>query len=143
MLTIRDMNRKLLLLVPAHWAALFDVVITITHQPADYWNGNLSRANEGNPIGAYMMGNHVSGIFVISFVWLVIIGVLGYFLPRKFANVFLLFVLMVHSWGASTWLSQFYGFWYVIVFIASNSVLFYAIQGALRVEKGVLTDELS
>lgn len=140
---MKNTNRKLLLLVPAYWAALFDIIITITHQPEEYWNGNLNRANEGNPIGAYMMGSHVSGIFVISFIWIVIIGVLGYYLPRKYANVFLLFVLIVHSWGASTWLSQFYGFWFVIVFVAFNSVLFYVIQEILYSENGVPTGNRS
>jgi hypothetical protein len=86
-------------LIPAYWAALFDIVITIVHQPDEYWQGNLTKANEANPFGAYIMANHVSGIFVISFIWLIIIGVVGRLLPYKFARVFLLFVLIAHSWG--------------------------------------------
>jgi hypothetical protein len=114
--------------IPAYWAALFDIVITIVHQPDEYWQGNLTKANEANPFGAYMMANHVSGIFVISFIWLIIIGVVGRLLPYKFARVFLLFVLIAHSWGASSWLSMYYGFWSVLAFILVNAVLFYVVD---------------
>lgn len=123
--------------VPAYWAALFDIIITITHQHPDYWKGNLDKANEGNPIGAYMMGHHVSGIFVISFIWLVIIGLAGRFLPQKYSRIFLLFVLIVHSWGASSWLSLYYGFWPVIVFTLFNAILFYTVEDLVRLKATV------
>ena len=132
-----ELKSKRLRFVPAYWAAIFDVAITIIHQPKEYWDGNLGKANEGNPFGAYMMANHVSGIFVISAIWLVIIGVVGYFLPPKFARVFLLFVLMVHTWGASTWISNHYGFWYVMAFVLFNSVLFYITQDVIQQEREV------
>lgn len=74
------------------------------------------------------MAHHVSGIFVICFIWLVIIGLVSRWLPDKYAKVFLLFVLIVHSWGASTWLSQFYGFWSVIVFMLFNAILFHRVE---------------
>lgn len=121
------MNKKdkLILIIPAFWASLFDTVITIIHQPRQYWSGDLSVANEGNPIGAFFMRNHVSGIFFISIFWLALIVVLGYYLPRKISRVFLLFTLIAHSFGASTWLSIHYGFWSVILFILINSILFY------------------
>jgi hypothetical protein len=121
-------REKLLALIPALWASLFDITITIVHQSKEYWNGNLNMANEGNPIGNFMMKNHVSGIFIISFFWLILIGVAGYYLPRKISRIFLLFALMVHSYGASTWILPNYGFWVVIVFILFNSILFYKID---------------
>jgi hypothetical protein len=136
---LKSTNQKLVSLIPAYWAALFDIIITIVHQPKEYWRGNLNKANEGNPIGAFMMGNHVSGIFVISFIWLVIIGILGYYLPRKFSNVFLLFVLIAHSWGASSWISNLYGFWYIMVFILFNSTLFYIIEDINQGRIGALS----
>jgi hypothetical protein len=119
---------KLLLLIPAIWASLFDIGITIINQPKEYWSGNLDKANEGNPIGGFLMKNHVSGLFVISFIWLIIIGLVGYYLPRKYSRIFLLFILIIHSYGASSWLSQFYGFWYAIAFMLFNAILFYIIE---------------
>ena len=121
-------QKKLLALIPALWASIFDTVLTITGQSADYWNGNLNMANEGNPIGNFMMKNHISGIFVVCAVWILLVGILGYYLPRKIARVFLLFALMAHTWGASTWLVTRFGFWLVLVFILFNSLLFYLVE---------------
>ena len=125
-------REKLTTLIPAFWASLFDITITIVHQSKEYWNGNLNMANEGNPIGNFMMKNHVSGIFIISILWLILIGVLGFYLPRKISKIFLLFVLMVHSYGASTWISNHYGFWSIILFILFNSILFYIIDDKIN-----------
>jgi hypothetical protein len=122
-----DRKQKLLLLIPALWASLFDIVITITHQAKDYWSGNLQLANEGNPIGNFMMTKHVSGIFIISAAWLLLIGLLGYYLPKRLARIFLVFVLIVHCWAASTWISR-YGFWHEILFMLFNAILFCVID---------------
>ena len=124
--------------VPAYWAALFDIVITITHQSKEYWQGDLTKANEGNPFGAYMMANHVSGIFIVCFVWLVVIGLVGRLLPERYSRMFLLFVLVVHSWGGSSWLSNQYGFWSVIVFILFNSVLYRIVEENIQ-KQGLVT----
>ncbi|MBD2756878.1 hypothetical protein [Spirosoma validum] len=121
-------KNKFLILIPAYWACLFDEAITIVHQPAAYWNGNLNRANEANPIGALFMKSHVSGIFLLSILWLIAIGVIGYFLPLRYLKIFAVFVLLAHTWGAASWLSQFYGFWYVIFFVLINSILFVRID---------------
>jgi len=124
---------KLLLLIPALWASVFDVAITTVHQSKEYWSGDLSKANEANPIGNLFMGNHVAGLFIISFFWLVLIGVLGYWLPRRIAKIFLLFCVIAHSFGASTWLTTRYGFWYIMALILFNAVLYCTIE--YRVEK--------
>lgn len=121
-------RHKLLLLIPALWTSLFDILITIIHQPAEYWNGDLTKANEGNPIGALFMTTHMAGLFVISALWLILICVLGYFLPRRLGRVFLLFCVIAHSFAASTWLSSRYGFWYAMVFIMFNSVLYISVE---------------
>ncbi|HAI41224.1 MAG TPA: hypothetical protein DCM40_25510 [Maribacter sp.] len=121
-------KNKLFSLIPALWASLFDAVITISHQSEEYWNGNLNMANEGNPIGAFIMKSHSSGIFILCGLWLILIGILGFYLPKKISKIFLLFVLMVHTWGASSWILNEYGFWLIIIFILFNAILFYQIQ---------------
>ena len=78
-------QEKLLSLIPALWASLLDSVITIVHQPKEYWNGNLNIANEANIIGNFMMKQHVSGIFIVCGLWLILIGIVGYFLPKKYS----------------------------------------------------------
>ena len=126
---------KLLLLVPALWTSIFDITITVIHQSKEYWDGDLTKANEGNPIGALFMKNHVSGLFVISGLWIITIGLLGYFLPRQASKIFLLFCVIAHSFGASTWLSPRYGFWYVIIFILFNSILYCVVDNIAHRQK--------
>jgi hypothetical protein len=126
---------KLLLLVPALWTSIFDITITVIHQSKEYWDGDLTKANEGNPIGALFMKNHVSGLFVISGLWIIAIGLLGYFLPRQASKIFLLFCVIAHSFGASTWLSTRYGFWYVITFILFNSILYCVVDNIAHRQK--------
>ena len=125
-------REKLLALIPALWASLFDAIITIKGQSEAYWGGNLNMANEANPIGNFMMKHHVSGIFVVCGLWFILIAILGYYLPKKTARVFLLFVLMAHSWGASSWISKEYGFWIIMIFILFNSILFYIIDNEIN-----------
>lgn len=124
-------KNKLLLLIPALWTSLFDITITVIHQSKEYWNGDLTKANEGNPIGAVFMKNHVSGLFIISGFWIIAIGFLGYFLPRQIRKVFLLFCVLAHTFGASTWLSSRYGFWYALTFILFNSILYCVVESAV------------
>jgi hypothetical protein len=119
---------RLLYLIPALWTSLFDIALTIFHQPPEYWQGNLSVANEGNPVGAFFMASHWSGLFIISVIWIFIIILLGYILPRPLAKIFLLFCVIAHSYGAATWLTNFYGFWFAIVFFLFNSVFYWAID---------------
>jgi hypothetical protein len=115
---------KYLSLVPAYFVALFDCIITITHQSKSYWNGDLKAFNEANPIGAFFMSHHVSGIFIVCLSWLIIIFIISHFLKGHIRDMYLLFVLIAHSVGASSWLSSLYGFWSWIVFVGFNSILY-------------------
>lgn len=115
---------KLILLVPAFWAALFDMTITTLYQPKEYWNGNLNIVNEANPIGAFAMKYHISGFFIICFLWLLLIWIIGLRLDNKKLLIFTLFVLMCHTWGGSSWILNQFGFVFVILYILLNSTLF-------------------
>ncbi len=115
---------KFLILIPALWACFLDELFTIVYQPASYWSGNLDLANEANPIGAFVMRNYVSGIFIISVLWLIIIAFVGYYLPRKWSKIFALFILLIHSREASSLLMSRYGFWSAIILFAVNSIFF-------------------
>lgn len=126
------MPNRLLRIAPALIASLIDISITIIHQPKEYWDGNLNKANEGNPIGAALMAEHISGLFVISGFWVIVIIVLGYYLPNWLSKYFLLFTLIAHSFGASTWLSSRYGFWYAMALILFNTITYLLIEQRLN-----------
>lgn len=125
---VHQKKRNLIMLIPAFWAALFDITITIIYQPKEYWKGNLKIANEANPIGAFAMQNHVSGIFIISSLWLILIGLIGIFLTKKQVPYFSLFVMLCHTWGGSSWVMNHFVFPFVMLYIAINTTLFLKIQ---------------
>ncbi len=124
-------------LVPALIASLIDITITIIHQPKEYWEGNLRKANEGNPLGAILMANHVSGIFIISGIEIILIIVLGYYLPNKISKYFLLFVLIAHSCAATTWISSRYGFWWVMALALFNTLSYLLASNTTKQMKGL------
>jgi hypothetical protein len=119
---------RILTLIPALWASILDITLTICGQPSAYWNGNFKVANERNPIGAFVMSNHVSGLFVISGIWIALIVLLGYYLPRKISRIFLLFVLIANSWGASSWIAKDYWFVGSLALFLINAILYILID---------------
>ena len=121
-------TNNLIMLIPAFWSCVFDFLITIFNQPSEYWNGNLETYIEGNPIVAYLMRNNTSGIFIFVIVWLSLIGIIGYFLPPKLLRIFSLFVVIAHTWGASAWVEYCFGFWFVLILVLLNAIIFIFVQ---------------
>ncbi|MDN5204892.1 hypothetical protein QQ008_26105 [Fulvivirgaceae bacterium BMA10] len=111
-------------LAPALIASLIDITVTIVHQPKEYWEGNLDKANEGNPIGAIFMANHVSGLFLISGIEIILIMFLGYYLPNRISKYLLLFVLIAHSCATTTWIAGRYGFWSIMALALFNTLTY-------------------
>lgn len=124
----RKISNVLLILIPAFWACLVDLILTIMNQPFGYWQGNLQIAEEGNPLIKFLMKNNISGIFIFVTIWLLFIVIIGYYLPTKLLRMLSIFVLIAHTYGGSSWLAECCGFWTVINYILLNSVLFIAIQ---------------
>ena len=117
---------------PALIASLIDISVTIIHQPKAYWEGNLSRANEGNPLGALLMASHVSGLFIISGIEILLIIVLGYYLPTRIIRYLLLFILIAHSCATTTWIAGRYGFWSIMALAAFNTLTYLIANDLIR-----------
>lgn len=128
-------KQHILLLIPSVWACLIDETVTVIYQSKEYWSGNLSAGNEANPIGGFMMRQHVSGIFIVNGAWLLAVILLGYYLPRKYARPFLLFVLIAHTAAGSSWLVGRFPFMFVIAYYAFNSIAFHLVERAVFKEK--------
>lgn len=111
-------------MAPALLASGIDIMITIVHQPLAYWEGNLSQANEGNPIGALLMSQHIAGLFILSGLWIGLIIILGLYLHHKLLRYVILFVVIAHSYGAASWLAPRYGFWSAMALILLNTVVY-------------------
>lgn len=122
----RKFNNVLLIFIPALWACLVDLLLTVKMQPTEYWSGNLLMVREGNPLIKYFMINSTSGIFIFVSAWILTFLTIGYFLPNKLLRVISLFVLVAHTYGAASWLTEFCSFWTVISYLLLNSVMFIA-----------------
>lgn len=59
-------KNRLIMPVPELRASIVDIVIIAVHQSRAYWNDNLNKVNEGNPIGTFFMKSYVSGLFILS-----------------------------------------------------------------------------
>ena len=70
------------------------------------------------------MKNYVYGIFFVSITWFAIVIITGIYIPQKYFKFFSIFILLSHCWGASSWLSQLYGFWSVMAFIIITSIIY-------------------
>lgn len=136
----RNVLLTLIILTPCLWACIVDTAITILHQSNEYWKGDLTKANEANPLGSVAMRNHPSGIFVLTLAWFIFIGVVGYFLPARFLRMFSLAIVMGHTVGAATWLIKFYGFWYVIILVIVNAVLYISMDEVYRKKSLLVTN---
>jgi hypothetical protein len=124
----RSIVNVLLIFIPGFWACLIDLLLTINGQPLAYWQGNLQMVREGNPLIEFLMKNSLSGIFIFVILWLPTIVIIGYYLNSKLLRVLALFVLFAHTFGATSWLAEFCGFWTVITYVVLNSALFIAIE---------------
>jgi len=88
------------------------------------------------------MKNSVSGIYVFTVFWLLAIVLIGYYLPSKFLRVLALFVLIAHTYGASSWLIEYYSFWIVIACVLLNSVIFIALEDMYSLKTSNLLTEI-
>ncbi|WP_258100315.1 hypothetical protein [Marinoscillum pacificum] len=118
-------HNQLIKLTPALIASLFDMTVTAIGQSPEYWSGNLQQANEANPVGGFFMSNHISGLFAASGVEILLIIVLGLYLPEKITKYLLLFVLIAHTCAAGSWL---HGFWPVMGLALFNSIIYILAQ---------------
>jgi hypothetical protein len=122
----------LLIFIPFFWACFVDLILTTINQPTEYWYGNLQMVSEGNPLVEFLMKNSISGIFIFVSFWIPIIVIIGYYLPSKFLRVLVLFVVILHTYGASSWLAECCGFWTLITFVLLNSFMFILFEDIYR-----------
>lgn len=123
--------------MPGFWALLVDLLFTIKGQPAAYWQGNLQMVREGNPLVEFFMKISLSGIYVFVVLWLSAIILIGYYLPSKLLRVLALFVLIAHTYGASSWFIECFSFWTVITYVLLNSIIFITLDDiySLKISK--------
>lgn len=117
-------NKSLARSLPALFAALVDISFTLSFQKSNYWAGNGKAVNEANPIGHLLAGIHYLGLPLICFIWLFTIPVAVRYLPKNVGEIFTLFCMIAHSWGAASWIENRIGFWSVLILFVVNSTIY-------------------
>ena len=128
----KELKNRLILISPAFFAALLDILITIYFQPKEYWNGNLKLHNEANPIGSYAMNESIYGLFIIAALWLIIILIIGIKKKKNWISPISLFILICHTLGGCSWIMINFGFQYQFILIGFNTFMFLLINKKIQ-----------
>lgn len=84
--------------------ALLDYILTLTGQPAAYWDGNYEAAEEGNPLARVFLVWHPWAFVFLGAAWLALICLALRRLPPATAKLTCLLITFAHAVGASSWL---------------------------------------
>lgn len=101
---------------------MIDLAVTSYGQATIYWQGQLDAVNEANPVVNWAMVKSQSGLFIITFLWLMLVIALVYWCPRPVATFIAVAIVIGNSFGACSWLS-YYSFWYAIGLIVFNGLI--------------------
>jgi uncharacterized damage-inducible protein DinB len=121
------MNGRFWLCLPAVICCAADAFLTLLGQDGDYWAGELTRVNELNPLGYYLLCWHPLAFVAGIFGWMAVFCVALRFLPLRAAVVCGLGLAVGHTFGAATWLVRWDGP-YVIGMIGGIALLLTADQ---------------
>jgi hypothetical protein len=106
-------SRRLWLLVPALGMFAADVILTLTGQPASYWDGDYSTALEANPF-AYPLLTRSPWLFAaLAVVWMAILSCVILLWCHPVSGWLAIGLTVAHAIGGSSWLVQL-GWWGII-----------------------------
>lgn len=95
------MNNRKLFIASALIPPALDCFVTLTGQSSSYWL-NSTLINEGSPVTFLPQG---PVIYILSFlVYIAFLGLMLYLLPKQYALLLGILIVVGHSWGAMTWL---------------------------------------
>lgn len=92
-------------------ALLLDNALTLGSQPPEYWAGNYTAAAEFSPHFYLLLKWHPLAFQTWVVLWIILLNVLIFRLPRDWAWCASLLVTLAHSIGASSWLVYHCGNW--------------------------------
>lgn len=95
-------KRNLSILWPLILVMVLDLVFTLAGQPAIYWR-NHKLYNEGNPLGAFLLGKHPF-LFILAYIfYFLFILFLSANLKRPFNFILIISIFLIHTWATTSW----------------------------------------
>jgi hypothetical protein len=110
---VRHGSAKLWLCVAPTALSFLDTALTLWGQAPEYWAGDYTRCREGNPVLRWCLEQHPAAALAESAAWVVLFGAAVLVLPWRAAKVLALAVALGHVVGASSWLEDRLGTYWV------------------------------
>ena len=98
------MSQRMRLCLAPLLPKILDMTLTLAGQCAAYWNGDYSQVAEDNPLMRWFLEQHPLGFVVVSLVGMAFYVCLIYWLPPKLGRLVALIAIVVHTYGAASWL---------------------------------------
>ena len=108
---------------------MLDQDITLVGQAPDYWAGNRSAANEGNPWFHWLLLQQHPLAFEAGIpAWVLRFSLVILAIPRRAAMTVSIAIVLSHTWGAVTWICWVFpiGYWVALALFLVSAVLFLA-----------------
>jgi hypothetical protein len=86
---------------------LLDAVITIIGQPASFWR-DPGTTNEGAPIVTFFLARGILPYLVVGSLYVTGTLFIASITPKKIGLTILLFMILGHSFGFTTWLHYYF-----------------------------------
>ncbi len=99
------------LMILAGIVIVLDFGLTLVGQNQNYWR-DYTQVNELNPIAEYFLKIHPAIFIVAIFGYLLFCLLLVLVLKRSLNLIFVLFLLLCHSWGALSWVILLFKRWF-------------------------------
>lgn len=122
-----------LLILPATLSVV-DFSVTLSFQPADYWEGDRTALIEANPIARWVLMLHPLLIVPAMMTWYVLMFPLIFQTPARIGLRVIAIHLLGHIIAISGWLIRMHedGVWWVILLVGAVGLLTVGILGPFR-----------
>jgi hypothetical protein len=107
---------------------MLDQSITLFGQAPDYWKGDYSLANEGNPWFNWLLRQHPLAFEAGISAWVGVFSVVILALPRRASMTISMAIVLGHTWGAATWICFVwpFGYWIALALFLASSIIIVA-----------------
>jgi hypothetical protein len=137
-----DLKSKLWLCLPAITANLFDALLTLLGQPAEYWGGTYRQVNEFNPMAHWALTTHPLAFLGYVICELMFCSIVIILLPLSASKVFSVAWTIGSAKAIYNWLAwEFSMGWWVsnLALFIPAIVLVYAFEKSYRILKFSVT----
>lgn len=92
-------------LFPVILVMFIDLTLTLCLQPSEYWD-DYSLYREGSPLGRILLKAGPEYFVISSILYMIFCPVVITKLPKRLGKMVIIFLIIAHSWGASSWVGD-------------------------------------